>query len=158
EVRSQNEQLLEVQALLEQSRDRYLDLYDLAPIGYMTLDEFGVILEINLPGADLLGRERSRLVGMPFLSHVLQTDRRGVLDHLRHIREDKGLVSLDVALRENRGRVRHVRLQSRSLSFDSRGRCVLIAIVDRTEQARMEEALGASEERLRIAVDVAGGA
>ncbi|CQR73001.1 PAS domain S-box protein [Sporomusa ovata] len=50
---------------LEESRNRYADLYDYAPAGYVTFDDKGCISEINLAGAALLGLERSRLLGMP---------------------------------------------------------------------------------------------
>ena len=60
EVRVQNEQLIEMKHSLEQSRDRFVDLYDFAPIAYITLDGNGIVLDINLTGASLLGLERGR--------------------------------------------------------------------------------------------------
>ena len=47
EVRVQNEQLVEMKHSLEQSRDRFVDLYDFAPIAYITLDANGIVLDIN---------------------------------------------------------------------------------------------------------------
>jgi PAS domain S-box-containing protein len=66
ELEMQNRELREAQQRLEFSRARYADLYDRAPVGYATLDPHGTILEINLTGAALMGRERDRLVGVPF--------------------------------------------------------------------------------------------
>src|ERR1041385_8229582 len=59
EIRVQNDQLIDAQRSLEQSRDRYANLYDFAPISYVTLDRNGVVLEINLTGCKLLGVERT---------------------------------------------------------------------------------------------------
>src|SRR5215212_11701113 len=53
EITVQNEQLLKAQSELEEARDRFADLYDFAPIGYLSLDENGIITEINLSGAAL---------------------------------------------------------------------------------------------------------
>ena len=49
---------------------KYLDIYDFAPIGYFTLNADGIILQVNLTGARLLGVERSRLTGQQFRSHI----------------------------------------------------------------------------------------
>jgi len=47
---------------IEDSRNRYAALYDFAPVGYVTLDGKGCILEINLTGASLIGLEKSQLI------------------------------------------------------------------------------------------------
>jgi hypothetical protein len=82
EVRMQNEQLKETQRALEESCERYSDLYDFAPLAYVTLDGNGVIKDINLTGTGLLGVERSKLLESPLLVHVLETDRHILLGHL----------------------------------------------------------------------------
>ena len=66
ELELQNVELREAQAALEASRARYFDLYDLAPVGYCTLSEKGLILEANLTAATLLGVVRGILI-----KHVL---------------------------------------------------------------------------------------
>src|SRR5262245_25394402 len=63
ELQAQNMALREVQRELEVSRAQYADLYDFAPIAYFTLDPAGVVLETNLRGAALLGRERVMITG-----------------------------------------------------------------------------------------------
>ena len=62
ELELQNEELRWAQAALEASRARYFDLYDLAPVGYCTLNKRGLILEANLTAATLLGVVREELV------------------------------------------------------------------------------------------------
>jgi PAS domain S-box-containing protein len=63
----------EVEALLE----RYTDLYDFAPVGYLTLGRDGTIQQVNLTGAHLLGLERSRLQGRRLGLFVSEPDRAG---------------------------------------------------------------------------------
>ena len=75
EVRVQNEQLIEMKRSLERSRDRYADLYDFAPIAYLTMDGNGVVLDINITGTVLLAVERNRIVGSPFFFYVDEVDR-----------------------------------------------------------------------------------
>jgi PAS domain S-box-containing protein len=61
ELEMQNEQLRQSQIALEESRDRYIAFYDFATVGYLTLAESGMIAEVNLTGAQLLGVERKKL-------------------------------------------------------------------------------------------------
>ena len=65
ELEMQNEELRRAQLELEKAHDRYFELYDLAPVGYFTLNEKGVFLEANLTLAKLLGVARSALNGQP---------------------------------------------------------------------------------------------
>lgn len=62
ELEMQNHELRRAQLELEVSRARYFDLYDLAPVGYLTVGESGEILEANLSAATLLGLSRHQLV------------------------------------------------------------------------------------------------
>ncbi len=74
ELEMQNEELRCIQNELEISRARYFDLYDMAPIGYFTLNEHGTILEANLSAAELLGVVRSKLVNQSLTSFILPSD------------------------------------------------------------------------------------
>jgi len=71
ELEMQNDELLRTQVELEESRALYLDLYELAPVGYLTLNEKGLILQANLTAAELLGVVRSKLLKRP-LSYFIQ--------------------------------------------------------------------------------------
>ncbi len=74
ELEMQNEELRRAQEELEASRERYFDLYDLAPVGYLTLSEQGLILEANLTAAKLLGIARGALVKQPLSLFILPED------------------------------------------------------------------------------------
>jgi two-component system, cell cycle sensor histidine kinase and response regulator CckA len=75
EIELQNDELRRSRLELENSYMKYFDLYDLAPIGYVTIDRHGLIREINLAGAELLGRDRRRLDGVVFARFVTQSSR-----------------------------------------------------------------------------------
>ncbi|MEY3289184.1 MAG: hypothetical protein RLZZ419_1426 [Pseudomonadota bacterium] len=74
ELEMQNEELRQAQLLIDKSRGRYFDLYDLAPIGYCTLDKQGLILEANIKAASLLGVERHRLTRKPINHFIFKAD------------------------------------------------------------------------------------
>ncbi len=84
ELDMQNEELRRVQAELEDSRQRYFDLYELSPVGYCTLDAQGVIREINLTAAHLLGLNREQLLGAPFSRFLATTEDSTKFYRLRH--------------------------------------------------------------------------
>ncbi len=71
ELAMQNEELKRTQMQLAEARDRYLDLYDFAPVGYLTLDGRGLVIEANLSAAELLNQKRELLVGSPFSHFVM---------------------------------------------------------------------------------------
>ena len=77
ELEMQNEALRIAQTELEASRDRYLDLYDFAPVGYLTLNTYGMIEELNLTATALLGFERKGLLQRRFTAQVIPEDRSG---------------------------------------------------------------------------------
>ncbi|HEX3765623.1 MAG TPA: ATP-binding protein, partial [Kofleriaceae bacterium] len=83
ELEAENEALREAQGQLEESRGRYVDLYDFAPVAYCTFDRDGAVLEINLTGAALLGEDRSRILGRPFRALVRLDDPDALLGHIR---------------------------------------------------------------------------
>ncbi|MBS0554844.1 MAG: EAL domain-containing protein [Proteobacteria bacterium] len=74
ELELQNEELRASRAEVEAGLARYTDLYDFAPVGYVTLRADGVILQTNLAAARLLGRERARLVGTCFGAFMTAAD------------------------------------------------------------------------------------
>ena len=95
---TQHDELVEAHRQLEHSRDIYADLYDYAPLPYVTLDEYGVVRNINLTGAELLGRGRLSLEGVPFQRIVDDADARRFLDHIRRCRRDPGPIVSDLTI------------------------------------------------------------
>lgn len=74
ELEMQNEELRQAQEELHASRARYFDLYDLAPVGYCTLNESGLLLEVNLHAATLLGVLRGILVNHSISNFIHKED------------------------------------------------------------------------------------
>jgi PAS domain S-box-containing protein len=74
ELEMQNDELRLTRQELESSRARYFDLYNLAPVGYCTIDKQGLILEANLTAARQLGVERGVLVQQPISRFIFSED------------------------------------------------------------------------------------
>ncbi len=74
ELELQNEELRESQHELDAVRARYFDLYELAPVGYFSLSDTQMILEVNVTGARLLGMPRNELAHRPFTQFIVRED------------------------------------------------------------------------------------
>jgi PAS domain S-box-containing protein len=85
ELEMQNAELYRARNELEAALERYTDLYDFAPVGYLSVDESSAILEANLTGAALLGVERSRLINRPLALFVSPTSRPLFLTFLKKV-------------------------------------------------------------------------
>jgi PAS domain S-box-containing protein len=157
ELEVQNRELMETRHELEVSRNGYLNLYDFAPTGYMTLDEKGCVREMNLTGAAMLGRDRTRLIGKPFVVFVTPSDAGRFLDHINRCQKTTDKVVTDLSLEVRGGRSIYVQLQSIPVEGNERRehRRILCrtAITDISERKAMEQAMRDSEERARALLD-----
>jgi PAS domain S-box-containing protein len=87
ELEMQNQELRRIQEELEISRERYFDLYNLAPVGYFTINDKGLILEANLTAAKLLGMARGSLAMQPLSRFVLREDQDSYYLHRKALVE-----------------------------------------------------------------------
>jgi len=85
ELELQNEELRQSRAEVEAGLERYTELYDFAPVGYVTLGRDGSIRQMNLAGASMLGAERARLSGRRFRDFVHEADRGGFQAFLENV-------------------------------------------------------------------------
>jgi diguanylate cyclase (GGDEF)-like protein/PAS domain S-box-containing protein len=85
QLEMQNEELRQAQAELDATRARYYDLYDLAPVGYVTVSEKGLIQEANLTATTLLGVARGALVHRPLTRFILKADQDVYYKHRKQL-------------------------------------------------------------------------
>ncbi|MFZ2444843.1 MAG: ATP-binding protein [Syntrophobacteraceae bacterium] len=141
ELEIQNEELRSAHALLEESRMRYADLYDFAPVGYFAFDERGRIIEVNLTGAKQLGIERRNLINMPFAVMVIEGDRKEFHSHLKRVFDTREADTREVGLKVKDGGEIYARLDSIFMeSADGTVSCRTSA-TDISEKKRAEEVL-----------------
>jgi PAS domain S-box-containing protein len=156
ELEMQNESLRQSQVALEESRDRYVDLYEFAPLGYLSLDPNGLIRDINLTGANILGEERGKLRQRRFSRFVVPEDqdkwRRHFIQSLRQDGKDR----CELSLRRSDGRIIHARLDSLLSTGNDESQTLRVALTDISDLKQAMLNLRASETRLRLAKNAAG--
>ena len=153
ELEMQNQELRAGQAKLEASRAQYADLYDLAPIGYFTFDARGRIVQVNVNGARLLGRERAALLNVPFSSFLVGESHSAFAQHLREVFKSKTRQSCDLTLLKEDGSPLYVQLESAPSAVDhEHPASCRTAVADITVRRRAEDVLRKAHEELELRV------
>jgi PAS domain S-box-containing protein len=140
---------------LEAAIQRYVDLFEFAPIAYVSFDRVGRIQEINLSAAEFLGSTRAKLIGQPFALHVTKSDRGLFLNHLLRCRSSVRRVETELHLKDRVGEILVVQLISSPMTSSMRDGALLYqtAILDMTEWRLTEERLAEQARLLDLSND-----
>lgn len=111
ELEIRNETLREMQAELEVSRDAYVDLFDFAPVGYLLISPAGLIEQVNLTAAQLLGIERSRLLRRRFSRYVAPESGEHWQQHLIRMLHPDGKDACELVMQRGDAACFHARLE-----------------------------------------------
>jgi PAS domain S-box-containing protein len=147
ELELQNEELRRAQIELEQSHRRYVDLYDFAPVGYLTLSNKGIILQANLTAADMLGVERQDLLHKRLSTFILEEDQEIYDHHQKNIPASEDFQTCELRMRTKEGKLFHVDMKSsRAPVLAGNGQQVRSILVDISDRKTYEESLRRSKE------------
>lgn len=150
ELEMQNDELRATQSALEESRNRYADLYDQAPVAYLTLDIRGAIIEANRVATALLGVAGEHLLKSPLSRYVANEDRPLLVRYLRQAWDGNTKQTCELRLKHaDTATPVYVRIESVVVDTSS-GRQCRTALSDVTARRLVEERLRQSEEQLRF--------
>ena len=149
ELEMQNEELRQAQEELEESRAKYFKFYDLAPVGYLTIGETGIILEVNLTAANLLGVEKSQLVKKPVTRFIVKEDQGIYYKHRQQLYETRARQVCELRMIGKRGVPFWVNLEAIAAQDMDGAPLCRVVMSDITERKRAEEALRQAEENYR---------
>jgi len=153
ELEMQNEELRRTQVELAASKASYVDLYDFAPVGYLTVSGKGLIVKANLPAADMLGVGRSTLLGARFSQFILPEDQDIYYLQRKSLSTSNKPLSCELRLLRDDARRFWVRLES-TAAPDAEGLPgARIAISDVTAEKQQEEALERTQAELKAIYD-----
>ena len=139
----QNQELEETRAELRESFSRYNELYELSPVGFLSLNRKGCIVQLNDKAADLLGYSPAWLIGRPFMVFIAKADLRRFLGVLTHSLQDPDLQTIEIDLFLD-GRIVPVQISLRT-SASGENLIQRMTLLDLTEikkvETRLHEAL-----------------
>ena len=151
ELEMQNTELRRTQDELETQRARYFDLYDLAPVGYCTVSEEGLLLEANLAAINLLGVTRNTLPGQRMSRFILEEDQNGYYQFRKNLFASGQPQSCELRMVKKDGTVFSAHLAA-TLAGDAGGAPVCrIVLSDISERRRAEAERVQLEAQLRQA-------
>jgi PAS domain S-box-containing protein len=150
ELETQAEELRKSQLALEASRDQYLDLYEFAPLGYLTLTETALISRSNLTAAVLLGVERSKLVNARFRRWIVPEDYLTWDMYFTNLLISENKLTTTLMLKRGDGATFPARLESIRLSGEIKGQLIRVAISDISDIRKAEKEIHDGEDRIRL--------
>ena len=141
ELEMQNDELRKSQAELEESRTKYSDLYDFAPVGYFTFDKKGLVLEANLTAAKELGIEKSLLINKPFRTYIVKEDRSIFDQHVQKVFQSDDRQTCKIRLKRKYGSEFSAQLESTTANDGKDSPLCRTSVIDITENNKIEAVL-----------------
>jgi two-component system, chemotaxis family, sensor kinase Cph1 len=148
----QNEELLRIQVELEVSKAKYFELYDLVPVGYITLTQGLMVKDANLSASTLLGTERKDLIDKGLSTFVLPQSQESLYLHYRRLDHGMGKQAGIFLVRGRDGKELQVQFESNrigegpNIGFRS-------VLTDVTERRMMEDELERTKARLEAIIN-----
>ncbi len=146
ELEMQNKNLREAHLKLEQSRDRYVDLYDFAPVGYLTLSREGLITEANLTAANLLGEESRKLIRLHFTKFIIPAEQDRWHSFFLHVLKQSNNLNFELTLQHADGTSFYAQLSCLNTKANDLKTRVRVTLTDITEHQQLERALRSQQE------------
>jgi PAS domain S-box-containing protein len=153
ELEMQNEELRQAHVELDVIRARYFDLYDLAPVGYVTVSEKGLILEANLTAATLLGADRGVMVKQPLSNFILKEDQGIYYLHHKQLVETGEPQKSELRMVKKDGVAFWSGLEATVAQNEDGTPAYRIVMYDITKRKQDEEALRENEQNFKTLAD-----
>ena len=158
ELERQNQELRREKAERDALRARHADLYELAPVGYCTLDDQGLVLEANRAAAALLGVPRDRLVGQPLSAFIFPDDRELCALHNCRLLQTGQIQECELRLAKADGSVLWTQLTAAAARDPDGTPTCHVVLNDISERKRADLAVRVSEKKYRLFFESAADA
>ncbi len=153
ELEMQNDKLRRAQVELEASRARYFDLYHLAPVGYCTVSDHGLIMEANLAVASLLGVDKGNMVNQPFSRFVFKQDADSYVLQCKQLLETGEALACELRMVKRDGATFWVHLAA-TVALQTEGAPLLrVVLTDISQRNGIKDVLRKKERYQRALLD-----
>ncbi|GAB6193957.1 hypothetical protein JCM39068_37090 [Desulfocastanea catecholica] len=153
ELEMQNEQLFNTQEMLHESLEKYANLYDFAPVGYITLGRDGLIRETNLTFSEQIDRQRAYLINTPLGTYVAGEDRTRFQSHLDTVFTTHERQTCELRLEKQKGSILYIQLVSIAVKNGDGTELCRTSVTDISDRRDVEKELVKIHEELEIRVN-----
>lgn len=153
ELEMQNEQLFNTQEMLHESLEKYADLYDFAPVGYITLGRDGLIRETNLTFSEQIERERAGLINTPLGAYVAGEDRGRFQSHLDQVFATHERQTCELRLEKPKGPMLYIQLVSIAVKNGDGAELCRTSVTDISGRREVEKELARISDELERRVE-----
>ncbi|RPJ10666.1 MAG: PAS domain-containing protein [Deltaproteobacteria bacterium] len=153
ELEMQNEQLFTTQELLHESLEKYADLYNFAPVGYITLDRDGLILETNPTFSSQIDLNRADLINTPLGGYLAGEDRGRLHAHLDEVFATEGRQTCELRLEKPKGSILYIQLTSIAVKKDDGSQLCRTSVTDISIRRGVEKKLVKMRDELERRVE-----
>lgn len=147
ELEMQNDELRRLQLLLENSREKYIDLYNFAPVAYFTLSKETIIEELNIRAADILLTDKNRLIKNRFRKFILMEDLEIWDDYFLSVLKSEEKKSAEIRLKKTDGSIFYSLMDSVRIKSGGEVKGIRMALNDITKRKEMEINLRVTESK-----------
>jgi PAS domain S-box-containing protein len=146
------EELRQARLVIEKSRDLFRDLYEFAPVGYITLTDTAIITQANHTAASLLEVDRKKLINSPFRIWIAPEDTEIWNQYLTELLHTEKKCTATCTLIRGNGTVFPARLESIKVTLPSDNPSIRVTLSDISDMKKVEEELRINEKRFRRAL------
>jgi len=153
ELEVNNRQLIASRTELEAARDKYANLYDFSPIGYVSFDASGCIKNINLTACEMFESDRSLLLEKPFSIFLSLVDAQSFFRHIKEVLLSEEKSSVQLEIKSRKGRTFFIELESNCNVFGDGDKNIQSAIIDITDRVAAKKIQSENDQQLHSIID-----
>ena len=157
ELEMQNDELSNSYHMLELERAKFVDFFNLAPVGYFILDYIGLVEEANQTGADMLAMQKSKIIGKKFQNFIAEQDWQNFYGFLHQMNSAKNKLSCEIILDMSDNHQYDVRMEGIAVNNGiTKNNKYYVTIIDISESKHAQQQLLKTTQRLEMTLNASG--
>ncbi|WP_316841798.1 PAS domain S-box protein [Pedobacter gandavensis] len=157
ELEMQNDELSNSYEMLELERTKFVDFFNLAPVGYFIINHIGLVEEANQTGIDMLAVSKETIIGAKFQSFIVEPEWEAFYAFLHKMNVAKHKKNCEIRTIAANGQEYDVRMEGIAIEGAlSKGNKYYVTVIDISESKRAQRELMKTTQRLEMILTASG--